>query len=149
MFQMLFQQVVDQVEGRTFRNMDKVTFQQVRTEEEFEQVKRFAATFQHVIGGPEAQPLVMMFRGDKMFGYFHILQRPCISFAFHPDVTTPRDFKEAGDAIRSWQQLNSITPATPNGVCYALLPEHPVISPEIIRKMGFEDREMKLYTANG
>lgn len=101
-----------------------IRFEEIRTQEGFELLKKFAATFDHEISDYSITPLVTMSRGEKMFGYFHVLQQPIICPAFHtdPKVCTPRDFYEGAKAIINWRNMSSMSDRYPNGTMYCLLP---------------------------
>lgn len=128
-----------------------IQFEEVRTQEQIDDAIEFAEGFQHIIDPRTALPMVMAKKEGKNVGYFHIFNQPIISFAFHtdPDVCKPRDFKEIVDKVKAWRFLNSMSPAFPNGVCFAHCPTNSVIPFETIERMGFKSREKILMQANG
>ncbi len=132
--------------------IEPLRFQQVRTQEQFDEVKDFAEGFQHIIDEKTALPIVTVGRKNKgMFGYYHVLQHPVISFAFHtsPEICSPRDFKDMVEAVKYHSFQGSMSQQFPNGACFAALPNHPIISSGVIEKMGFKNREMTIWQATG
>ena len=123
----------------------------VRTEERLDEVREFAASFQHVIGGSEALPIITASNDNGLVGYYHILQKPVISFAFHPDpdICSPRSFVEIVEGVKKWQFHNTMGDQFPRGICYALIPNSPAIPMDTIKKMGFEERGLQLVVAQG
>lgn len=131
--------------------MEAIRFSEVRTREEFDELKLFAATFDHVIDDRTMTPIIRMYRGDRLFGYFVVVTAPIMIPAFHtdPQICSPRDFKESAEHVRAWQCLNRQSERFPNGQCWIGLDNEPAIRREIIEKLGFKDTKTQLYQYNG
>jgi hypothetical protein len=63
---------------------EPIKFQFVRSDTELADAEDFAASFGHQITCPD-QPVVLLSKGAKPIGYFQMIQRPVITFAFHTD----------------------------------------------------------------
>jgi hypothetical protein len=106
----------------------------------------FAKSFDHNIENG-ILPIYTINKGDNMVGYFQALTHPIICPAFHPRACSPRDFKEACEAIKNWRYLNSISQQFPNGTCLIAADNNPKIDPEIIKKLGFKNLNMQIHQA--
>lgn len=130
--------------------MEEVTFRNITTAGEFEEIKRFASTIKdHVIDEHSLLPIITMHRGDKMFGYFQIYNHPVIVPSWNPDLTTPRDFRDSVEQISGWQRLNSMSQRFPNGTMFIAINSSPAINADTIEKLGFKDIDRHLFQKGG
>lgn len=123
-----------------------IRLSEVRNQEELNEVQEFARSFGHSIGDFTPQPIIRIYRGERLFGYFFI-NRAIITAAFNTDKTicTPRDFKDAVEQIRGTFCFNSMNQQFPAGQCVLALDEDLSIRREILAKMQFEDMRGRLY----
>jgi hypothetical protein len=131
--------------------MEAIRFSEVRTQGEFDELKLFAATFNHVIDDHTMTPIIRMYRGDRLFGYYIVVLAPIVIPAFHTDrsICSPRDFKEACEQVRAWQCQNRQSERFPFGQCWVALDDEPMIGKRIIEKLGFKDTGSNLYQYTG
>lgn len=132
---------------------EPLRFMVVETEEQFNALKVFAASFGHVINNGTRLPIVNAYRGDRQIGYYQIMKAPIVAPAFHsdPKICSHRDTIEFISHVKTHSFLNSLGGRTPNGECIAILPEIPApgFTNEILAKLGFEDLHQKLWLAKG
>jgi hypothetical protein len=123
----------------------------VDTPEKFNDMKRFAATFNHHIDDTTRLPIVRVFRGDQQVAYFQIIKTPMAAPAFHDNLCSPRDTCEIIDKVRSHMLLGSLGGRTPNGECLIILPERlrGGFTKPLIEKMGFIDLGQKIWQSLG
>jgi hypothetical protein len=123
-----------------------IRLSEVRNQDELTELNEFAKTFGHSIGDNSPQPVIRIYRGNRLLGYFFITPRvvtPC----FHTDKTicTPRDFKDSIDQIRAISCFSSMNLQFPAGQCVMAVDEDLSIRKEIVDKMGFKDIKGRLY----
>jgi len=82
-----------------------IRFQKILSQADWDELRAFAASFSHTIDDRTRTPLYAIRRGEKLFGYFSVAPFPVLFPCFSPSATTPRDFVEAIEQIRSWQWL--------------------------------------------
>lgn len=128
-------------------------FKIVETKEEFEALKVFAASFDHVIDDHSRLPIVNVLRGDRQIGYYQLVNIPMVAPSFHTDtaICSRRDTFDFIQQVRSHRCLMSMGGRTPHGECVAILPEieSPTFTNEILEKLGFVDLHQKLWHALG
>lgn len=125
---------------------DPIRLSQARSQDELDEIHEFAKSFGHSIGDLTPQPIIRIFRGNRLFGYFFITPN-VITPAFHTDKTicSPRDFKDAVDQIRGAFCFNSQNLQFPAGQCVLALEESPAIRREILAKLGFENMRGEIH----
>ena len=121
---------------------DRINFGVVENEEDYNSLQSFAKSFDH--GENMTLPIVTINKGQQMIGYYTQILQPIIVPSFHPKVTTPRDFYESLNLLIGAQQLRSISPAYPNGVCYAAT-RNKAINRSIFEKLGFNRLDLELF----
>ncbi len=129
-------------------------FELVDTREKFEELKVFAATFNHEVDDTARLPIISVSRGTRQIGYFHVVNVPMIWPAFHTDpaICSPRDTMDFVETVKNYQFLTSLGGRTPNGESHALLPEDLSgggFTPEGLSKLGYTDLKQKLWHAKG
>lgn len=126
---------------------DPIRFSEVRTQEEFDELKLFAATFDHVIDDRTMTPIIRMYRGERLIGYFICVTAPIVIPSFHTDpaICSPRDFRDSCEQVRAWQTLNRQSERFPGGQCWIALDDEPLIRREVIEKLGFQNTKSDLY----
>src|SRR5437588_25214 len=98
---------------------DEVTFKPVVTEQEFEEVKEFAATDGHKLTDCSPPfPIITMWRGDKLFGYLHVIDHPIVMPCFNKKLCKPRDFLEACQKVTQWLKGASRSRRFPQGTAF-------------------------------
>ena len=118
--------------------MEAVTYQKVQTKEEWAELRAFAASFSHTVDDSTRTPMFLIRRGGKLFGYFSVGPFPTLYPCFHPENTTPRDFVDAVNNIRSWQWLMSNGHERyPKGVCYVAAKTN-LKTTRAMERMGFK-----------
>lgn len=126
---------------------EPIKFESVTTQQQFDELKTFAASDGHVVTDHSIFPIFTMRRSERLFGYFHVINHPIILPAFHVTNCERHDFKEAVEKATAWRQLSSISEQFPNGTCFIALPPEPVIDENLIEKLGYEDIKRKLWQA--
>lgn len=126
----------------------------VNTQEDLEKVGGFAASFDHEVTPFSTMPIVTISRGDCLFAYYNVIRQPIICPAFHsdPEVCSPRDFKDAFDAIRNHVFQSSMNPNTyPNGTMFMALPAHTKekYGEKQMQELGLNTNGTVLYQAIG
>jgi hypothetical protein len=125
---------------------EPVTFRPVTTDQEFEEVKEFAATDGHTLTDYSPPfPIVTMWRGKKMFGYFHVINHPIFMPAFNKKLCSPRDFLEASKKITKWFKAISKSCRFPDGTAFMALPPQLTIDEHIVRKLGYEPIQREVW----
>lgn len=134
--------------------MENLRFGAVNTQEDLEKVGGFAASFDHKVNEYSTFPIVTISRGDRLFAYYNVIRQPVICPAFHtdPSICSPRDFKDAFDAIRNHVLQSSLNPNTyPHGTMFMALPwqTKEKYGEEQMRKLGLDTNGTVLYQAHG
>lgn len=125
--------------------MDSLRFAQVNTPEKLAEWKEFADSFDHGTDTPMT-PIVTVSRGDKMFGYYTLLNHPIVFPSFHPKHTSPRDFKDMIEAFSNAQCIASMSTQYPNGCCFVGLVANGLpIGRHYVTKMGYENLGIELH----
>jgi hypothetical protein len=128
-------------------NKDVISFEPIKKGGPgWEEICRFAASFGHKIDNRSLSPVVAVRRGSKLFAYFFFLKFPILLPSFHPELTTPRDFVDMVEQVRAGAWLTSMgLDQFPQGICYAAFDQEPVISKDIIQKIGFKSTKCELW----
>jgi hypothetical protein len=126
---------------------DQIKFGMVRTNEEYEDLKKFAKSFGHNVGNDTVLPIYVIERGDQVIGFFNMIPYPIGCPSFHPKVCTPRDFHEAALSLKNHFCLQSMDGRYPNGTCLLALPKNPEMGERAIQRVGFKQigREIWQY----
>lgn len=127
--------------------MSKIRFQTVTTDRQFEELKELAAKDGHRLDNNSLTPIVEIWRGDKRIGWFHILNQPVLMPCFCKETCSPRDFKEAAEALMHIHQYTSMSQRFPNGTTFMAIPPTPAIDEAIIEKLGFERIHREVWQA--
>lgn len=123
-----------------------IRFKQVNTDDEREELRTFAKSFDHIL--PEnGLPVIRMYRGERLIGYFILMHVPIVISSFHTDtkICSHRDFKDSCEQIRAWQSINRISEHYPAGQAWFAIDEEPSIRVDILTKLGLRDQHAKLY----
>jgi hypothetical protein len=122
-----------------------ISFEKVETQQQWDELKAFAASFNHKIDDTTLTPLIAVRRGKKLFAYFVVLNMPVLMPSFHPILTTKRDFVEMVEQVRSWAWLSTIGHERfPKGVAWAAF-SNPNISRRLLERMGFRSTNHELF----
>lgn len=116
-------------------------YEKITTQEQFDQWREFAATFDHDNESP-VMPIVTITNGERMIGHFHELRYPVVFPAFHPSISK-REFYDAVRDISAYYAMCSMGVQYPNGVVFAALPKELPI--DVTGKMGLEKLNVDLY----
>ncbi len=118
---------------------EPINFVAVTTPEQFGEVKRFAATDGHRLDdqGPPF-PIITMWRGNRMFGYLHVMEQPVVMPAFNKKLCSKRDFYESCKKIIEWMKDRTKSDVFPTGTGFIALPPKLAVDEKIVRKLGFE-----------
>lgn len=132
---------------------EQITFESVRTQEQFDALKDYVAVNDHVhrFDDHSILPAVTMRRGAKRIGYFQVLNQPIVMPSFHVNSCTPRDFVEASEQLKSIFQFNSMSDRFPNGTLFLGLPPQLMVDDALVGKLGGEriQRELWQFTPKG
>lgn len=133
---------------------ENLRFGVVNTQEDLDKVGAFASSFDHKVDNFSTFPVITISRGDRLFSYYSVLRQPIIMPAFHtdPKVCSPRDFKDAFEAIRNHVFQSSLNPNSyPNGVCFFALPGNTEerYGKDQMEKLGLGTNGTMLFQANG
>ncbi len=101
-----------------------ITIDKIDSQFKWEELGRFAATFDHVIDDHSMTPVYTMSRNGKQFGYFNVIMKPVFCPAFHTDkkICTPRDFFEGVKEVKRRVMHSTRDARFPEGTLLALLP---------------------------
>jgi hypothetical protein len=127
---------------------EQITFENVRTQEQFDKLKQFAASDGvHRFDEHSIMPAVTMSRGSRMFGWIQVLNAPVVMPSFHLNECSPRDFVEASQQLKAIYQFSSINERFPNGQMWMAIPPSPMVDEDKLVKLGFEDVKRQLWQA--
>lgn len=126
---------------------DQIKFGMIRSDEEFQSLVKFAASFEHNVGSDSIMPIYTIERGDQMLGYFNVLLHPIVAPSMHPSITTARDFYEAMLSVRNHFCMNSVDGKFPNGTCFFALPTDEIVKDSVFERCGFKNTKKELWQA--
>lgn len=127
---------------------EQIKFGLIRTQEEFDALSQFAASFDHQVNGQSILPIYTIERGKQMVGYFNVICIPIVCPSFHPDVCTPRDIHEIVQMAKNHFCMNSISDRFPNGTCMLAMPKNlPDNKRAIAERCGFKSTKAELWQA--
>lgn len=131
--------------------MDRnLKFETVRTQKQFDDLKKFATSFDHVVDDTTLLPLITVSRGDKMFAYYTVLNYPVVFPSFHTELCTPRDFVDSVNTVKHHHMLSSMNERFPNGTFFVALSANKLaIDRSYIPKLGLKNLEMEIHQAGG
>jgi hypothetical protein len=126
---------------------EQIRFGLVKTVEELERLKQFAATFDHAVGDNSMFPIYTVERGEQLIGYYNLINFPVpvVCPAMHPDICTPRDFRDSLEFVKHHFCLNSINGNFPHGTCLLAVPPKLPFSPSAFERSGFKRTGLELW----
>jgi hypothetical protein len=103
----------------TMINIDKID-----TQDKFDDLKEFAASFDHLIDDHSITPIYTLSRHGNRFGYLQIILKPVIVPSFHTNnkICHPRDFFEAVIEVKQKVMQSTVDERFPEGTLLVLLP---------------------------
>jgi len=126
---------------------EQIRFGLIRTPEEFEELKKFAKSFDHHVGEDSLLPIYTARRGGQLIGYFNVLMHPIACPAIDPNRCTPRDFYELVQYVKNFFCMNSISAHFPTGTCFMAFPLEPKVERDVLDKCGFVATKKEIWQA--
>lgn len=128
---------------------DQIRIGLVRTEQDLESLSKFAASFDHEVTADSIQPIYMLHRGERLFGYFNVLSIPVTYPAFHtdPEICSKRDIYEGAMAIKNFFMMGSISPMFPNGTWFVAIPFDTPFPESVLTGVGLMKTNKRIWQA--
>jgi len=126
---------------------EQIKFGLIKTEEEFQDLKRFAESFDHSVEATSIFPIYTIARGDELIGYCNVMRQPVLHPSLHPGLATPRNFYDALQYAKQSFCLSSIDDRFPHGICVMALPRDLVVPDDAVVKCGFKNTNKEIWMA--